>query len=113
MRHELGFVALVSIWWKRLNALGAIAGVVCGFAVAVLTIIAGEARWIGVDGSLAGVLGIPAGLIGAIATSLLTPGPSRHVLELVRDIRVPGGEILYDREMRLARLKRRQRSGGK
>lgn len=106
-------VLVLSIWWKRLNALGAIAGVVCGFAVAVLTIIAGEARWIGVDGSLAGVLGIPAGLIGAIATSLLTPGPSRHVLELVRDIRVPGGEILYDREMRLARLKRRQRSGGK
>ncbi len=106
-------VLVLSIWWKRLNALGAMAGVISGFSVAVLTIIAGEARWIGIDGGLAGVLGIPAGLIGAIATSLLTPGPSRHVLELVRDIRVPGGEILYDREMRILRLKRRQRAGGK
>lgn len=104
-------VLVLSIWWKRINALGALAGVVTGFAVAVLAIVAGEANWIGLDGGLAAVFGIPASLAAAIVASLLTPPPSRHVLELVRDIRVPGGEILYDREMRLARLKRRQMAG--
>ena len=102
-------VLVLSIWWKRINALGALAGVVTGLAVAVLAIVAGEARWIALDGGLAGAIGIPASFLAAIAVSALTPRPSRHVLELVRDIRVPGGEILYDRELRLARLKRRQR----
>jgi cation/acetate symporter len=32
------------------------------------------------------------------------------VLELVREIRVPGGEVIYDREMRLLRLKTRERT---
>lgn len=103
-------VLVLSIWWKRINALGAIAGVATGFAVAVLAIVAGEARWIALDGALAGAIGIPASLLAAVTVSLVTPVPTRHVLELVRDIRVPGGEILYDREMRLARLKRRQRA---
>ena len=49
-------------------------------------------------------------IIATIAATLATPRPGRHVLELVRDIRVPGGEILYDREMRLLRLKTRQRT---
>jgi hypothetical protein len=29
-------------------------------------------------------------------------------LELVRDLRIPGGETLYDREVRLALLQHRQ-----
>jgi cation/acetate symporter len=101
-------VLVLSIWWKRINAEGAIAGVAAGFVVAVIAIAAGAARWIGLDDGLAGAAGIPAATIAAVAVSLLTPPPSRHVLELVRDIRIPGGEILYDREMRLARLKQRQ-----
>jgi cation/acetate symporter len=32
------------------------------------------------------------------------------MLELVREIRIPGGEVVYDREMRLLRLKNRERS---
>ena len=39
-------------------------------------------------------------------SSLATPNPPRNLLELVRDIRVPGGEILYDREMRNLRRKK-------
>jgi cation/acetate symporter len=39
--------------------------------------------------------------------TVMTPAPGRHVLELVRDIRVPGGEIIYDRETRLQRRQRR------
>ncbi|MFA5899652.1 MAG: sodium:solute symporter [Hyphomicrobium sp.] len=102
-------VLVLSIWWKRMNDFGAIAGMSCGFAVAVLTILAGEANILGIDGALAGVLGLPAGALGAVLATLATPGPSRSILELVREIRIPGGEVIYDREMRLLRLKNRER----
>lgn len=92
-------VLVLSIWWKRLNAFGAFAGLATGFGIAVLAILAGEGGWMGVEGALAGAFGIPAGFLAAFAVTRLTPAPSKHVFELVRDIRVPGGEILYDREM--------------
>jgi cation/acetate symporter len=103
-------VIVLSIWWKRMNAFGAIAGMSCGFGVAVLTILAGAANILGLDGALAGILGLPAGIAGAVLASITTPAPGRSVLELVREIRVPGGEVIYDREMRLLRLKNRERT---
>jgi cation/acetate symporter len=103
-------VLVLSIWWKRINAFGAVAGLASGFAVALLAIVAGDQDIFPIEPALAGVFGIPASIIATIATSLATPNPGRHVLELVRDIRVPGGEILYDREMRLLRVKKRQRA---
>jgi cation/acetate symporter len=102
-------VLVLSIWWKRMNAFGAIAGLACGFSVAVLTILAGEANILGIDGALAGLLGLPAGALGALLASAATPGPSRSMLELVRELRIPGGEVVYDREMRMLRLKNRER----
>lgn len=99
-------VLLLSIWWKRLNAFGAVAGLLTGFGVTVLAIIAGEAGLTGTDGALAAAIGLPAGAVATIAVALATPAPPRNLLELVRDIRVPGGEILYDREMRHLRRKK-------
>ena len=100
-------VLVLSIWWKRLNAYGALASMVSGFGVAVLAILAGEAGWLPLSSLLAGILGLPVSVAVALAVSSVTAAPSRNVLELVRDIRIPGGEIIYDREMRLQRLKRR------
>lgn len=102
-------VLVLSIWWKRINAFGAVAGIATGFGVTVLAIIAGEAGITGTDSALAAAIGLPAGAVAAIAVALATPMPERGVLELVRDIRVPGGEILYDREMRYHRRKKAQR----
>ena len=105
-----GFPVLVaSIWWKRINQFGALAGIVTGFAVAVLMILASETELIGLSSALAAIVGVPAGLLALISVSLLTLSPSRHSLELVRDVRVPGGEILYDREVRIQRQKERRR----
>jgi cation/acetate symporter len=105
------FPALVlSIWWKRLNVFGAAAGIVTGFGVTVLAIIAGEAGLTTTDSALAAAIGLPAAFVATIAVALATPGPQRGQLELVRDIRVPGGEILYDREMRYQRRKKAQRA---
>jgi cation/acetate symporter len=99
-------VLVLSIWWKRLNAFGAVAGLATGFGVTVLAIIAGEAGLTGTDGALAAAIGLPAGAVAAIAVAYATPAPTRNLLELVRDIRVPGGEILYDREMRHQRRRK-------
>jgi cation/acetate symporter len=102
-------VLVLSIWWKRLNEFGAVAGIATGFTVTVLSIIAGEAGLTGTDGALAAAIGLPAGAVATIAVALATAAPSRSTLELVRDIRVPGGEILYDREMRYQRRQKAQR----
>ena len=99
---------VLSIWWKRINGYGAAAGMTAGFTIALLAIGASEAHLIDVAGTVLAALGVPIGAAAAVIVSSLTPPPSRHVLELARDIRVPGGEILYDREMQRLRLKQRR-----
>lgn len=100
-------VLVLSIWWKRLTAFGAVTGVGAGAAVAILAILAGESALLGIDGQIAGILGFPVSIAVAMGVSVLSRAPGRHELELVRDIRIPGGEILYDRELRKQRLRRR------
>jgi cation/acetate symporter len=102
-------VVVLSIWWKRLTTTGALFGVATGFATAVLAIIAGESSWFGVPSGLVSVFTVPVGLMASFVGTRMTTAPERHVLELVRDVRMPGGEAVYDREQRLMRLKRRQR----
>lgn len=101
-------VLVLSVWWKRLNAFGALAGMVAGFVVAALAILAGQVTWLGVPSALAAVFGVPAGFAAAIAAARMAPAPGRHVLEVVRDMRRPGGETIHDRELRLLRLQQRQ-----
>ena len=57
------------------------------------------------DRVLAAVLGLPAGAVTAVVASLFTPQPAQSVIDSVHEMRVPGGETLYDREVRLLRLK--------
>ncbi len=99
-------VLLLSIWWKRCNGWGAMAGLLAGLGVAIIALLGGELAGIGLPGPMAAVVGAPAALIASAAASLMTPAPGRHVLELVRDLRVPGGDTLYDREVREARRQR-------
>jgi cation/acetate symporter len=101
-------VLVLSIWWKRMNAFGAMAGMLTGFLVALLTIAGGQGESAAIPSALAAIIGIPAAVSAIFAVSLATPSPTRHVLQIVRDIRVPGGEILYDREMRTQRLKKQR-----
>jgi cation/acetate symporter len=100
-------VLLLSIWWKRITAWGAIAGLLAGLAATTAAILLGEAAVWTLPSVLAGAVGLPCGLAAAIATSLLTPPPSQHSIAMLQEIRVPGGETLYDRELRLQRLKTR------
>jgi cation/acetate symporter len=105
------FPAIVlSIWWKRLTAPGAIAGVLAGFAAAAVAILLAELGDLGVPSPIAGILGLPVSFGVALFVSMLRPEASRHALEVLRDIRVPGGEIIYDREMQRLQLRKNART---
>jgi cation/acetate symporter len=103
-------VMILSVWWKRLTVSGAIAGMTVGFAVAALAILLGEAGAIGVPSPIAGILGLPVSFAVAIGISILRPDASRHALEIVRDMRIPGGEIIYDRQMKRLELRKHART---
>jgi len=100
-------VLLLAIWDKRCNAWGALTGLATGFGVTVLVMLLSETGAIDLPSALAGAVGLPLAIVAAVAASLLTPAPGRQALDIVRDMRVPGGETLYDREVRLLRLRNR------
>jgi len=101
-------VVILSIWWKRIDEQGALASMVVGFFVAVLTILLAETTGVGLSSLLAGVFGIPAATLVALGISAWRGAPGKPELELVMDIRIPGGETLYDRDTRRQRQKQRQ-----
>jgi cation/acetate symporter len=103
-------VMILSIWWKHLTSAGAIAGVAAGFAAAALAIFLSESGSLNVPSAIAGILGLPMSLALALSVSLLRPVKTRHTLEVVRDIRVPGGEIIYDREMQRLQVRKHART---
>lgn len=102
-------VLVLSIWWKRLTIAGALMGLATGFGTSATAILLSEVGTLGTPSPIAGILGLPFSLVVASGVSLLRPGASRHALEVVRDIRVPGGEIIYDREMQRLHLRKHSR----
>ena len=100
-------VLLLAIWAKRTNAWGALASMAAGLFVTALAMLLAETGAIGLPSALAGAVGLPLALCAGFAASEITPAPGRTALDIVRDMRVPGGETLYDREMRLLRLRSR------
>jgi len=101
-------VLVLAVWWKRINQHGATAGLLTGSLLALAQIalsINGGSLPFGVSGALASILAVPASTVAAMGISLLSPKPDQAQLELVRDIRIGGGETVRDREIRLARLK--------
>ena len=100
-------VLLLAIWAKRTNAWGALAAMATGFFVTAFVLLLSETGAIGLPSVLAGALGLPLALAAGIVVSKFTPAPGRNALDIVRDVRVPGGETIYDREMRLLRLRSR------
>ncbi|MBS0232791.1 MAG: sodium:solute symporter [Proteobacteria bacterium] len=103
-------VMVLSIWWKRLTAEGATIGVLSGFIAAALAILISEMGAISTPSPIAGILGLPVSLAVALGVSLMRPAANRRALEIVRDIRIPGGEIIYDREMQRLQLRKHART---
>ncbi|MBQ9885893.1 MAG: sodium/proline symporter PutP [Lachnospiraceae bacterium] len=73
-----GPVIILSLYWRRLTFKGAIAGIVCGFAV--------DALWYAFLSSSTGLYeiipGFITGLIAAVVVSLIDKAPSKEVCEL-------------------------------
>lgn len=103
-------VLVLSIWWKRINPAGAVTAMATGVLVALLAWAAHGLDVLGDNAVLAAIVAVPAAIVAAIVASHLTPAPERHVLELVRDLRVPGGEAIADREARREMQMRRKRA---
>jgi cation/acetate symporter len=103
-------VMVLSIWWKRLTVGGAIVGIISGFIAAAFAILMSEMGTLSTPSPIAGILGLPVSFAFALGAGLMRPETSRHALEIVRDIRVPGGEIIYDREMQRLQLRKHART---
>jgi cation/acetate symporter len=99
---------VMSVWWKRINIWGAMLAVVVGFAITASGLLLGLSEgWIGGIFATAALALSASALVAAVVSSI-TPRPEKRMLDLVRDMRVPGGETLYDRELRLARASRKR-----
>jgi len=90
-------VLVLGVFWKRANHIGAITGMITGFAVCLYymlrasPVLGGNAleTWFGILPMAAGVFGVPAGLLTVVVVSLLTPRPSRASAGMVDYIRAP------------------------
>lgn len=101
-------VMLLCVWYKRLTPPAANIMMISGFFAALLMIFATEFILTGVPNVLGTAVGLSVALLSGLVVTQLTGRPSRAALEHVRDMRIPGGETIYDREMRLQRLKQDQ-----
>jgi cation/acetate symporter len=102
-------VLLLSVWWRRLTALGAMAGMASGFAVTAMYLNAGGARFMGIDPLTAAAVGIPVSFGAAVIASLILGAPNEQALEAADELRIPAGETLQSRMLRLATRAKAQR----
>lgn len=102
-------VAVLSVWWRRLNAAGAFAGMAAGFAATALYLNAKAAPLPGIDPLTAAAIGVPVSFGAAIIVSLMAGAPSEQALEAVDELRIPAGETLQARMLRLSARTKAQR----
>ncbi|MCK9380689.1 MAG: cation acetate symporter [Sulfuritalea sp.] len=94
------FPALVcGVFWRRANWLGAVLGMsaglgICGYYMWLTYPFFGvnAPLWWDINPISAGTFGIPAGFLGVIIGSLVSPAPSKEIQELVDHVRYPSLE---------------------
>lgn len=96
----------LAIWWPRMTALGVLAAMLAGFAVAAgniaLTATGVSPDWFGLSNLVAGVYGAPAGFAAGVGVSYLTGPPPAATVKMAEEIRDPSGETIQDRAVRLS-----------
>lgn len=102
-------ILVLSVWWRRLTWAGALAGMLSGFAVTALCLNASGAPFLGIDPLTAAAAGVPLSFAAAIAVSLMLGAPDEQALEAVDELRIPAGETLQSRALRLAARAKTQR----
>jgi cation/acetate symporter len=79
-----------------------LAGLIFGFVVTALYLRMGGTPLFGIDALTAAAVGVPVSFVAAIGVSLLSKAPEQSALEAIDDLRVPAGETLQSRMLRLA-----------
>lgn len=94
-------VLFLGVWWKRMNAQGAIAGMLGGLSVTLGYIFLSMAgiTVFGIQDTGAGVFGVAANLILVVVVSLLTPPPEQRLQDEVTDLRYPEQMTYKDGEV--------------
>ncbi len=95
-------VLVLSVWWRRLSGAGAFFGMASGFAVTAMGLLYGSEGLVGISPLLSGIIGIPVSLIAAVAASQLLGEPDQVALDAVDELRIPAGETLQARGLRIA-----------
>ncbi|MEO0799271.1 MAG: sodium:solute symporter [Pseudomonadota bacterium] len=98
-------LTLLAIWYKRFTTISALAALSAGFATALVLVVAIENNVLALPVVSAGLAGVLTAIVAAFLTNQFVGRPARVAIEHVRDMRIPGGETIYDREMRLLRLR--------
>jgi cation/acetate symporter len=91
------FPTLVAgVFWKRANWLGAVFGMTVGLGVCAYYMYitypffgVNAPKWWDIAPIAAGTFGIPAGFLGVIIGSLISPKPSKEIQDLVDHVRYP------------------------
>ncbi len=90
---------VLGIWWKRTTSVGAIVGMMAGFAVTLFYLIATQyfamPLWFGIRNISSALFGLPVAFIVTWVVSLMTAPPSKEMQEFVDSIRVPKGEVAW------------------
>jgi cation/acetate symporter len=97
---------VLGIWWKRTTKIGAITGMMSGFAVCLFYLIMtryapgdfkamfGTDLWWGIRNISSAVFGLPVAFVVTWVVSLITPEPSKEMQNFVDSIRTPGGTVV-------------------
>ena len=91
---------MLGVFWKRANYLGAVIGMLAGLLTCMYYMYmtyeffggVPANEWFAIKPIAAGVFGLPAGFVGVIIGSLISPSPSKEIQELVDHVRYPNLE---------------------
>jgi len=95
-------VLVLSVWWRRLSTAGALWGMLAGFSVTALYLSGSQAVLFGIDPLCAAAVGVPVSFLAAIIASLFLGAPGEQALDAADELRIPAGETLQSRAIRLA-----------
>ena len=99
-----GFFAVMvgGVFWKRANWLGGVLGMLAGFGTCIYYMVqtypffkVNAPLWWDIAPIAAGMFGVPAGFIGLVVGSLISPAPSKEIQDIVDHVRYPnlGSEV--------------------
>ncbi|WP_240376135.1 sodium:solute symporter family protein [Bacillus piscicola] len=94
-------VLVLGVWWRRMNAAGAIAGMLVGLGTTLTYIflaLSGVTLF-GIIDTGAGIFGVPLNFLACIIASKMTEPPAQHLQDDVTDLRYPEQMTYKDGEV--------------